>query len=79
LSPDQFSGETVMGSIIAILALNLVITVLTIAALRRAVRVSTVQLPELAVADRAIVLFALGIFTLAIANGLMLVAAKGLP
>jgi type II secretory pathway component PulJ len=68
-----------MGRIIAILSLGLLMTVMTIVALRRAVRASTVELPELAVADRAIVLFALGLFTLAIVNGLILVAAKGLP
>jgi type II secretory pathway component PulJ len=68
-----------MGRIIAILSLGLLMTVMTIVALRRAVRASTVELPELAVADRAIVLFALGLFTLAIVNGAILVAAKGLP
>jgi hypothetical protein len=68
-----------MGRIIAILSLGFLMTVMTIVALRRAVRASTIELPELAVADRAIVLFALGMFTLAIVNGLILVAAKGLP
>ena len=68
-----------MGWIIAIVALSLVMTVMTIAELRRPVRASTVELPELALADRVIALFALGTFTLAIANGLILVAAKGLP
>jgi hypothetical protein len=68
-----------MERIIAILSLGLLMTVMTIVALRCAVRASTVELPELAVADRAIVLFALGTFTLAIVNGLIVVAAKGLP
>jgi len=68
-----------MGWIVAIVALSLVMTVMTIAELRRPVRASTVQLPELALADRAISVFVLGTFTLAIANGLILVAAKGLP
>ena len=68
-----------MGWIIAILALSLVMAIMTIAEIRRPVRASTVELPELAVADRIIALFALGTFTLAIANGLIMVAAKGLP
>jgi hypothetical protein len=75
-----------MAWIVAILALSLVMTVLTgvmavmtIAELRRPVSADAVQLPELTVADRAIIVFALGMFTLAIANGLILVAAKGLP
>ena len=68
-----------MGWIIAIVALSLVMTVMTIAELRRPVRASTVELPELAIADRVIALFALGTFTLAIANGLIVVAAKALP
>jgi len=68
-----------MGWIIAIVALSLVMTVMTIAELRRPVRASTVQLPELTLADRLIALFVLGTFTVAIANGLILVAAKGLP
>jgi hypothetical protein len=53
--------------------------VLTISELRRPVRTSTVQLPELAIADRVIALFTLGAFTLAMVNGLILVAAKTLP
>jgi len=68
-----------MGWIIAILALSLVMAIMTIAEVRRPVRASTVELPELAVADRIIALFALGTFTLAIANGLIMVAANGLP
>jgi hypothetical protein len=68
-----------MGWIIAIVALSLVMAVMTIAELRRPVRASTVQLPELTVADRVITVFVLGTFTLAIANGLIVVAAKGLP
>jgi len=68
-----------MGWIIAIVALSLIMAVMTIAELRRPVSVSTVQLPELTWADRVISLFVLGTFTVAIANGLILVAAKGLP
>jgi hypothetical protein len=68
-----------MGWTIAIVALSLVMTVMTIAELRRPVSASTVQVPELTLADRLISLFVLGTFTLAIANGLILVAAKGLP
>jgi hypothetical protein len=68
-----------MGWITAIVALSLVMTFMTIAELRRPVRTSTVQVPELTVADRVITVFLLGTFTLAIANGLILVAAKGLP
>jgi hypothetical protein len=65
----------VMGWIIAVVALSLVMSVLTISELRRPVATSTVQLPKLAVADRIVVLFALSTFTLAIINGLMLVGA----
>jgi hypothetical protein len=68
-----------MGWIVAILSLSLVMTVMTIAELRRPVGTSTFEVPELTVADRVIALFALGTFALAIANGLILVAAKGLP
>ena len=68
-----------MGWIIAIVALSLIMAVMTIAELRRPVAASTVQLPELTLADRVIGLFVLGSFTVAIANGLMLLAAKGLP
>ena len=68
-----------MGWIIAIVALSLVMTVMTVAELRRPVRTSTVRLPELALADRTIALFALGMFTIAIVNGLIMVAAKTLP
>jgi hypothetical protein len=68
-----------MGWIIAVVALSLVMSVLTISELRRPVATSTVQLPELAVADGVISLFALGTFALGILNGLILVAAKGLP
>jgi len=52
---------------------------MTIAELRRPVAASTIELPALTIADRLIALFALGTFTVAIANGLILVAAKGLP
>ena len=75
-----------MGWIVAILALSLamavmagVMTVMTIAELRRPVSTNAVQLLELTFADRAMVVFALSMFTVAIANGLILVAAKGLP
>ena len=68
-----------MGWIIAIVALSLVMTVMTIAELRRPASTSAFQLPEFTVADRVITLFVLGTFTLAIVNGLILVAAKGLP
>jgi len=68
-----------MEWIIAIVALSLVMTVLTVAELRRPVKASTIQLPELTLADRAIAVFALATFTLAIVNGLVLIAAKTLP
>ena len=74
-----------MGWIVAILALSLamavmtgVMAVMTIAELRRPVSSNAVQLLELTFADRALVVFALGMFTVAIANGLILVAVKGL-
>ena len=68
-----------MGWIIAIVALSLVMAVMTVAELRRPVSASTVQLPELTLADRVITVFMLGTFTLAIVNGLILVAANALP
>jgi len=75
-----------MGWSVAVLALSLVMTVMTgvmavmtISDLRRPVSTNAVQLPDLRFADRAMVVFALGMFTAAIANGLILVAAKGLP
>jgi hypothetical protein len=68
-----------MGWIIAIVALSLVMTVMTIAELRRPVKASSVHLPEITLADRAIAVFVLGTFTLAIVNGLILAAAKTLP
>jgi len=68
-----------MGWVIAIVAISSVMAVLTIAELRRPIAASTVQLPELTLADRLIGLFVLSTFTVAIANGLILVAAKGLP
>ena len=66
-----------MGWIIAIVALSLVMAVMTIAELRKPA--NSVHLPELTLADRAIALFALGMFTIAIANGLIMVADKTLP
>ena len=72
-------GGRSTGWIIAILALSSVMAVMTIAELRRPVAASTIELPALTIADRLIALFALGTFTVAIANGLILVAAKGLP
>jgi hypothetical protein len=75
----MFSGEAVMGWIIAIVALSLVMTVMTVAELRRPVRASTVQLPALSAADRIIALFVLGTFSVAVINGLIMVAAKTLP
>jgi hypothetical protein len=68
-----------MGWIIAIVALSLVMTVMTVAELRRPVSASTVQLPELTFADRAIAVFVLGTFTLALVNGLLVVGTKALP
>jgi hypothetical protein len=53
--------------------------VMVIAELRKPVSASTIELPALSLADRVIALFVVGTFTLAIANGLILVAAKGLP
>jgi hypothetical protein len=68
-----------MGWTIAIVALSLVMTVMAVAELRRPVTASTVQSPELTLADGVITVFVLGSFTLAIVNGLILVAAKALP
>jgi hypothetical protein len=68
-----------MGWIVAVVALSMVITVMTIAELRRPVSASSVHLPEITLADRAIAVFVVGTFTLATVNGLILVAAKKLP
>ena len=68
-----------MGWIVAIVALSLVMTVMVVSELRKPVSASTIELPELILADRAIALVALGMFTLAIVNGLVLIAAKTLP
>ena len=68
-----------MEWIIAIVALSFVMTVMVVAELRKPVSASTIELPELILADRVIALFALGMFTLAIVNGLILVAARTLP
>ena len=68
-----------MGWIIAIVALSLVMAVLTFAEFRRPVKASTVQLPELAVFDRILAVFVVGTFSVAVINGLVLVAAKTLP
>jgi hypothetical protein len=51
----------------------------TIAELRKPVCATTIELPALGLADRVIALFALGTFTVAIVNGLILVAANSLP
>jgi hypothetical protein len=67
-----------MGWIIAIVALSLVMTVMVVAELRKPV-IAAIELPALTLADRTIALFALGTFTLAVVNGLILVAAKTLP
>jgi hypothetical protein len=75
----QFSGETVMGWIIAIGALGLVMTALTLAELRQPVRANAVKLPEFPVGDHVIAVFVLVTFTLAFVNGLMLLAVKTLP
>jgi hypothetical protein len=66
-----------MGWIITIVALSFVMTVMTVAELRQPVRASAVELPT--IADRAIALLALRTFTLAIANGPIVVASKALP
>jgi hypothetical protein len=50
-----------------------------VAIFSRPVSTSTVQLPELTVADRVITVFVLGSFTLATVNGLIVVAGKALP
>jgi hypothetical protein len=68
-----------MGWLVAIVALSSVMVVLVIAELRKPVSASTIDLPALSLADRVIALFALGTFTLAIVNGLIVVAAKTLP
>ena len=68
-----------MGWIIAIVALSFAMALMVIAELRKPVSASRIELPALNLADRAIALFALGTFAIAIVNGLLLVAAKGLP
>jgi hypothetical protein len=73
----QFSGETVMAWIIAIVALSLVMTALTLAELRQPVGANA--LPRLTVGDRVIAVFVLVTFTVGLVNGLMLLAVKTLP
>ncbi len=68
-----------MGWILVIVALSLVMTVLTIRELRRPVSATTAKIPNLTIADCVIAVFVLGTFTLAIVNGLILVAVKTLP
>jgi hypothetical protein len=67
-----------MGWIIAIVALSLAMATMVIAELRKPVSASAIELPELSLADRVIALFALSTFTVAIVNGVILVA-KTLP
>ena len=68
-----------MGWIMVIVALSLVMTVLTIRELRRSVSATAAKISNVTLADYVIAAFVLGTFTLAIINGLMLVAAKALP
>jgi hypothetical protein len=68
-----------MGWIIALVALGLVMTALTVAELRQPVRTNSVKLPEFTVGDRVIAVFVLVTFTLAFVNGLMLLAVRTLP
>jgi hypothetical protein len=75
----QFSGETVMGWIIALAALGLAMTALTLAELRQPVRANAIKLPDFTVGDRVIAAFVLVTFTLALVNGLLLLAIKALP
>jgi len=64
-----------MGWILAVVALSLVMTVMTLAELRKPVIAHTIELPKLNLLHHAITLFALGTFIVAIINGLILVAA----
>lgn len=73
------AGDKVMGWIIAIVALSLVMTVLTVAELRQPVRTNASTLPVLNVGDRVIGIFVVVTFAIALINGLMLVAVKILP
>jgi hypothetical protein len=73
----QFLGETVMGWIIAIVALGLVMTALTLAELRQPVGPNA--LPRLTVGDRIIAVFVLVTFTVGCVNGLMRLTVKTLP
>jgi hypothetical protein len=76
----QFSGETVMGWIIALVALALAMTALTLAELRQPViGANAIKLPEFTVGDRVIAAFVLLTFSLAFVNGLVLLAIKTLP
>ncbi len=68
-----------MGWIIAIVALSLVMTVLTIAELRQPVRTNAPSVPALNIGDRVIGIFVVVTFAVAFINGLMLVAVKILP
>jgi hypothetical protein len=68
-----------MGWLVAIVALSLAMAVMVIAELRKPVSASIIELPALSLADRVIALFVVGTFTLAIVNGLIVVAEKALP
>jgi len=63
-----------MGWIVAMVGLSLVMTGLAVAELRRPLRASGIT-----IVDGVITVLVLGTFTLAIVNGLILIAAKALP
>ena len=64
---------------IAIVALSLVMTVLTIAELRQPVKTATLSLPGLTFGDRVIGVFVVVTFAVAFVNGLIILAANILP
>jgi hypothetical protein len=71
----QPSGEAVMAWIIAILALGLLMTALTVMELRQPVRASVIKFRNFTVADRVITVFVIGTFTVAFVSGLIVLAS----
>jgi hypothetical protein len=65
-----------MGWIIAIAALSLAMTVLTVAELGQPVKANTLRLPALSIGDRVIAVFVVVTFAVAFVNGFMLIADK---
>jgi hypothetical protein len=68
-----------MGWIIGIVALSLTMTVLTIAELRQAAKPNALRMPAPSLGGRVIGIFVVVTSTVALVDGLILLAAKMLP